>query len=417
MEKGKELISLLRYAKKNITYYTKNIPDQVIESNNNSDLYNIFNSIPIVDKQIIKNNLLDFINIKLKQNNLDQIINLDNYCKKERTYILPNERIVVEYTSGTSGSPFLSVKSMSERIVLGNYIWRLRNSFYPVKANQFFNFIHNFNNNRYPFPFKPISNKEHRIIKEIQFLKDSEYSWWHTNIHTLSLYDDIVEKNKYEFKNLKVIENNGAHVSDKERTEYEERYNCKIANNYGCRETWTIAYDCSYGQMHICDHIYLELIDDEGNIIEQPNKVGNVVVTSLKQRTMPFIRYKIGDLAYYVEGKCLCGKDSKRIVLIPGRHIIQGTNLYGNIYFRWVVLRLLLDYKLSKFDSISVIQTNYKTFVVNIKKNREERSVIEKRFTEAANDLLPTLGFKYFFTYKDDLHPKSIFAVNMPNLQ
>lgn len=38
------------------------------------------------------------------------------------------------------------------------------------------------------------------------------------------------------------------------------------------------------------------------------NKEGEIVITSLVQRTMPFIRYRIGDRGIIRKSECLCGK-------------------------------------------------------------------------------------------------------------
>jgi phenylacetate-CoA ligase len=43
-------------------------------------------------------------------------------------------------------------------------------------------------------------------------------------------------------------------------------------------------------------NVYLEILDDNGNVVPD-GLMGNVVVTSLVAKSMPLIRYKIGDLA------------------------------------------------------------------------------------------------------------------------
>ena len=80
----------------------------------------------------------------------------------------------------------------------------------------------------------------------------------------------------------------------------EQAFGCKVFNQYGSREIPNIACECRHGNQHIfTDMVYLESlkIDNEDRLI----------VTSLTNRLMPFIRYEIGDSGRLKEGICACG--------------------------------------------------------------------------------------------------------------
>ena len=47
-------------------------------------------------------------------------------------------------------------------------------------------------------------------------------------------------------------------------------------------------------------NVYIELINEKGEIIKNYNEKGRVIVTGLNQRIMPFIRYDTGDYAMYI---------------------------------------------------------------------------------------------------------------------
>jgi phenylacetate-CoA ligase len=53
----------------------------------------------------------------------------------------------------------------------------------------------------------------------------------------------------------------------------------------------------------------------------QPGELGEVVITDLTNYVMPFIRYRIGDLAYALDNSapCACGRGMPRIGDIEGR--------------------------------------------------------------------------------------------------
>lgn len=85
-----------------------------------------------------------------------------------------------------------------------------------------------------------------------------------------------------------------------QRALIEQAFGCKVFNQYGCREVPNIAWECRAGQLHVfTDMVYLESV---------PGPEGDrLLVTSLTNRLMPFIRYAVGDTGRLLEGDCPCG--------------------------------------------------------------------------------------------------------------
>lgn len=77
-----------------------------------------------------------------------------------------------------------------------------------------------------------------------------------------------------------------------------EKYlNVNVCETYGSSEGFLIAAQKDLQYMYIMSaHVYLEIVDDEGNEVPD-GELGHVLVTSLDAYTMPLIRYRIGDLA------------------------------------------------------------------------------------------------------------------------
>ena len=48
-------------------------------------------------------------------------------------------------------------------------------------------------------------------------------------------------------------------------------------------------------------------------------EVGSILVTDLLNLAMPLIRYRIGDLATWADGKCACGRSLPRLEKVMGR--------------------------------------------------------------------------------------------------
>jgi len=89
-------------------------------------------------------------------------------------------------------------------------------------------------------------------------------------------------------------------LDDSQRELMERAFACKVFNQYGSREIPNIACECRRGNMHVfTDMVYLESLPDGDE--------NRLIVTSLTNRLMPFIRYDIGDAGRLRDGECGCG--------------------------------------------------------------------------------------------------------------
>jgi len=115
----------------------------------------------------------------------------------------------------------------------------------------------------------------------------------------------------------------------------ERAFGCKVFNQYGCREIPNIACECRHGRMHVfTDMVYLETPDvSASDNMGQANS--RLIVTSLTNRLMPFIRYDIGDSGRLLADEanhCDCGspfplmemgmcRNNDMILTPSGKHI------------------------------------------------------------------------------------------------
>lgn len=409
MERCKKLWDILRYAKVNIKYYTKLIPDTVFAPGD-TNIHTIFNNIPIIEKKDIIENYYDFIAKELLDYDLSEVFDIHKNSKLDYKYTVGQIPIYVEFTSGSTGTPFISLKSENERMKLSKNLWELRRQFHNVTPRKLFRFMHLGTEEISPFPFEWTDEMEDSIKEQLLYLRNSDFTWWHAYPSILQNYSHYLLRNPMEFPALEVIESNGAYLSDEEREKMEIIFGCKIVNNYGCREVWTIAYGCQNGHLHINeDNVVVELVNDKDNLILSDNTPGNIIVTSLTQRWMPMIRYRLGDIGYYLHGQCQCGNPHRRIALIPGRYYIKGSKKYGNEHFVNVIKTLIQTHGITNFQSIHVIQTDMNIFQVNISGYTGDKECIERAFIGRSNDLLGREDYIYLFTYEEKFYSKSLF--------
>lgn len=109
----------------------------------------------------------------------------------------------------------------------------------------------------------------------------------------------------------------------------ESAFGCRVFDKYGSREFSGIAYECdAHDGLHVVAEGYIVEVLKDGRAA-RPGETGEVVVTDLNNYAMPFLRYRIGDLAVPMDSfPCVCGRDGPKLRSIQGRvqSIIVGEN-------------------------------------------------------------------------------------------
>ncbi len=107
-------------------------------------------------------------------------------------------------------------------------------------------------------------------------------------------------------------------LTPENRALIEATFGGRVFNRYGCREVSVIASECEFHSgMHVnADALLVEIAPVPGG----ENGPGRVLVTDLLNRSMPLLRYEIGDLAEWAAGgPCPCGRSLPRLASVAGR--------------------------------------------------------------------------------------------------
>ncbi|HKU59698.1 MAG TPA: AMP-binding protein [Gemmatimonadales bacterium] len=97
-------------------------------------------------------------------------------------------------------------------------------------------------------------------------------------------------------------------------------FGAPVYETYGSHECPLIASECPWsGTLHACEDAVLVEVLRDGQPVE-PGEQGEVVVTNLHAYAMPFIRYRIGDLATRAPS-CACGSPFAALGAVQGRMI------------------------------------------------------------------------------------------------
>ena len=108
-------------------------------------------------------------------------------------------------------------------------------------------------------------------------------------------------------------------VFPNQRQVLEKAFGAPVFNSYGTREFMLIAMECEEDRgLHIqADNLYVEVV--RNGVPARPGELGELVITDLHNYGMPFVRYKVGDLAVPADRSCSCGRGLPLLEDIEGR--------------------------------------------------------------------------------------------------
>lgn len=135
-------------------------------------------------------------------------------------------------------------------------------------------------------------------------------------IHDIALHvtDDDLKHIQPKFISL-----NSEMTTPEQREFITRRLGAPCYDEYSTEETWMIAAQCKEYNYHLfTDNVWVEFLDENGNEVG-PGEVGEIVLTTLQAHTMPFIRYRIGDLGRPGKGDCPCGMGFPLLEAFEGR--------------------------------------------------------------------------------------------------
>lgn len=323
---------ILQYACKYVPFY-RNI----------ADITHKFEDFPIICKDQILNFEVDFLSEEYKNSFL-------------------SNRLISKRTSGSTGKCLNIYWDIKDDILSNMEAWRWREKWYGVSIKDRYATFHTtrYGANRLIYDSsemikydKKISFNKTLISKKTIpiFLKQMEefgITFLLTQPSILSLILVYADSEGINFLNrLKYIELVGEFLATSTYNLFKRSLpNVNIANMYGTTETGYIALTCPNGHMHLINNnVFIEVLDEQ-NQSTVFDQYGKIILTSLRNRAMPIIRYDIGDYGMLERKKCDCEGSEYCLKILLGRScdtIVLPDGTQKNCYSLWYPIEKIND--------------------------------------------------------------------------
>lgn len=252
---------------------------------------------------------------------------------------------------------------------------------------------------RYGLGFSKMDLSENRILDIYDKMLEFNPKWMIVQPSMILLLMNVLRKHAVQqLPKLTYIELTGERVTKETELQIANFFGCKVANQYGCYEVNSIAYECPCGNLHVMsENVYVENIDED-----------EICVTSLHNKAMPFIRYKIGDRGKVRSAQnCPCGSEEPIVELSMARendwiYNADGTVSHSDLFCHIIDrINLALEQAVLQYQ---IIQVDYDEFEVYLVLGDEkEVFTVQDLFVNYFKNIQPKRNFTFFFV--DYLYP------------
>ncbi len=151
-------------------------------------------------------------------------------------------------------------------------------------------------------------------------------------------------------------------------------FGCPVYDEYSTEETWGIAAQCRRHNYHIfTDSVWLEFLNEKGGD-SAPGEAGEIIITTTRNRAMPFIRYLVGDRGRPGGRTCGCVNNLPLMESIEGRSsdwlILPSGRPFEPERILSVIARIVKQHPLL-FDEFKVVQQRKDLIVLQYSRGRQ----------------------------------------------
>lgn len=228
-----------------------------------------------------------------------------------------------------------------------------------------------------------------RFAKSLEGFDGGFIKGYPSAIYLMACY---IEKESKPAIRPRAIITTGEELYDFQRELFSKVFGCETYSYYSANEIDAIASECpEHSGYHIsAENVIVEIVDDADKLVPVGGE-GRILVTSLHNYGMPFIRYEIGDVGVSSDKACPCGRGLPLLDAINGRtaDVIftkSGKSIPG-VALNWNFLASL------GVEQFQIVQESYENVVVKLVLAREsEREHLDEVVRKIERHFKPELG-------------------------
>jgi len=306
-----QLKKLINHIYTSVPYYRKVMKNIGMQPEDFKDIKDL-KAFPIINKQTIRDNF-------------------DLFLAEDYKKYYPMQRS----TGGTTGIPFkyfidtyswcLNWATKMRTFSWGSYTFG-KDKIAILKGGSMYRkgkyspktYLWNYLNNYYTIPIMNLTNEMMDIhFKQIKHKRIRYMRGYPSSLYTFANY----LKSKLITYPMKSIFTTAEMLYPYQRKVIEDVFETGIIDAYGCGDGMAGANQCEErNKYHInIETSYMEILSLDYKNEVKPGDEGIIVVTSLHDYAMPFIRYAPGDMAIQGKGPCPCGRGLPILEKIIGR--------------------------------------------------------------------------------------------------
>ena len=133
------------------------------------------------------------------------------------------------------------------------------------------------------------------------------------------VFANYIERNKIKINQVDNIFTTGEVLIEEYRKKIQEIFQAPVYDEYGAGDGGIMCNECYMHEgLHVSEENCIIEIYKDGQVLPD-GETGHVLTTDLNNYAFPFIRYQAGDMAYYKNEFCSCGRKTKLIGEVMGR--------------------------------------------------------------------------------------------------
>jgi phenylacetate-CoA ligase len=280
------LVDLLKYCGMYVPYYANIFKKYNIKYDNLQSLSD-YQNIPFLDKALIRENLA--------------ILKSRQYSEKQ---------IILATTGGSSGTPsqlyrYSGPRKDVERAYIGHLWGRVGVSFKTrrmvlrgPRVSDRKNWV--WNSAERELICSTYHLNDNQMAEYFKQLKAFRIEAIHGHVSSIATFAQFLVKNELNYP-LKAVLGASENVYEFQRKVVYKAFSCRLYSWYGQTEQVALAGEATDSIEYeiLPTYGYTELIDEGGNVINEPEISGEIVATGFINPIMPLIRYRTGDFASY----------------------------------------------------------------------------------------------------------------------